>query len=133
MSTQFINPDGMMKSPAFSQAVITQGVGKTIYIGGQNAVDENGKPVGKYDIAKQTEQIMKNIGLALEAAGANYKDIIKLNVYAMDGVDIRKGFEAASKFIGDNPSPPIVTAIFVARLGSPDYLVEVEAVAFVPD
>ena len=128
--TQFINPDGMMKSPAFSQLVVTQGYGKTIYIGGQNAVDENGKTVGKYDIAKQTEQIMKNIGLALEAAGATYKDIIKMNVYAVNGVDLRKGFEAASKFIGNNPNPPIVTALFVAALGSPDYLVEVEVVAF---
>lgn len=120
-----------MKSPAFSQAVTTQGNGKTIYIGGQNAVDENGKTIGKYDIAKQTEQIMKNIGLALEAAGATYKDIIKINVYAVNGVDIRKGFEAASGFIGDNPSPPIVTALFMAALGNPDYLLEIEAIAFV--
>lgn len=56
-----------------------------------------------------------------------------MNVYAVNGVDVRKGFEAASKFIGDNPNPPIVTALFVAALGSPDYLVEIEAVAFVPD
>ena len=131
MSIKFINPEGMMKSPAFSQAIVTEGTGKTIYIGGQNSVDREGKTVGKYDIAKQTEQIMKNIGLALEAAGATYKDIIKMNVYAVNGVDIRKGFEAASRFIGSNPSPPIVTALFVAALGSPDYLLEVEVVAFV--
>ncbi|MEL1244545.1 RidA family protein [Flavobacterium sp. DGU11] len=131
MATQFINPDGMMKSPAFSQVVTTSGNGKTIYIGGQNAVNEKGETIGKGDIAAQTEQIMKNIGVALEACGAGFKDIIKMNIYITQGQDIRKGFEASQKYLGSNANPPIVTALFVSGMGNPDYLLEVEAVAFV--
>jgi enamine deaminase RidA (YjgF/YER057c/UK114 family) len=54
---QYINPDGLSKNPAFSQIVTTQGSGKTIYIGGQDAVNAQGEIVGKGDIAEQTEQV----------------------------------------------------------------------------
>ena len=37
---EHINPDGLIKNPAFSQIIATEGNGKTIYIGGQNAVNE---------------------------------------------------------------------------------------------
>jgi enamine deaminase RidA (YjgF/YER057c/UK114 family) len=131
MGATFINPEGMMKSPAFSQAVITEGKGKTIYIGGQNAVNEKGETVGKGDIAAQTEQVMKNIGIALEACGAGFKDIIKMTIYITQGQDARRAFEASQKFMYKNTNPPIVTALFVAGMGNPDYLLEAEAVAFV--
>jgi len=130
MSIQFINPEGMMKSPAFSQAVTTQGSGKTIYIGGQNAVNEKGEMVGKGDIALQTEQVMKNIGIALEACGAGYKDIIKLNIYILQGEDAMKAFKASQQFTAHNPNPPIITVVFVAGL-NPGYLLEIDGVAFV--
>ncbi len=44
---QHINSEGLFKSPAFSQIVTTQGNGKTIYIGGQNAVNAQSQIVGK--------------------------------------------------------------------------------------
>ncbi|WP_214659246.1 hypothetical protein [Candidatus Formimonas warabiya] len=44
---QHINPDELMKNPAFSQIVLTQGSGKTIYIGGQNAVNARREIIGK--------------------------------------------------------------------------------------
>lgn len=47
----YINPDGLFKNPAFSQAVTTHGAGKTIYIGGQNAVNAKGEIVGKEILA----------------------------------------------------------------------------------
>jgi hypothetical protein len=45
-----INPDKLAKNPAFSQVVVTQGSGKTVYIGGQNSVNQNHEIVGKGDI-----------------------------------------------------------------------------------
>lgn len=130
---KYINPEGLMKSPAFSQAATIGGKGKTIYIGGQNAVDASGKTIGKGDIAAQTEQIMKNIGVILEASGATYKNLVKLNVYIKQGEDVKKAFEASQKFMPQNANPPLVTALFVAGMGNPDYLLEVEAIAFVSD
>src|SRR5688500_7668374 len=73
---QHINPGGHPKNPAFSQAVVTQGRGKTIYIGGQDAVDAEGNKVGKGDIAAQTGQAMKNIQTVLEACDATFNDLV---------------------------------------------------------
>lgn len=78
---QHINPDGLSKNPAFSQVVTTQGNGKTIYIGGQDAVNTQGEVVGKGDIAEQTEQIMKNLQTALLACGASFDNLVKLSIY----------------------------------------------------
>jgi enamine deaminase RidA (YjgF/YER057c/UK114 family) len=130
---KFINPEGVMKNPAFSQAVIIGGKGKTIYIGGQNAVDANGETIGKGDISAQTEQIMKNIGIILESVGAGFKNIVKFNIYITPGQDAMKAFEASQKYMPKSTTPPIVTALFVAGMGNPDYLLEIEATAFISE
>jgi enamine deaminase RidA (YjgF/YER057c/UK114 family) len=54
-SVQHLNPDGLHKNPAYSQAVVVTGTVKTLYVGGQNAVDTSGKIVGKGDIKTQSE------------------------------------------------------------------------------
>lgn len=75
---EHINPEGLAKNLAFSQIVTTQGKGKTIYVGGQDAVNEHGDIVGKGDIAEQTERVMKNLQTALSTFGATYGNIIKI-------------------------------------------------------
>jgi enamine deaminase RidA (YjgF/YER057c/UK114 family) len=130
---EHINPDGLFKSPAFSQVVTTQGNGKTIYIGGQNAVNKDLEIVGKGSLSKQTEQVMLNLTTALEACGATFSDLVKLNINLVQGQDAREGFEASKKFLGTISNPPIVTVLFVSGLGHPDYLVEIDAIAFVPE
>ncbi|MEM7106772.1 MAG: RidA family protein [Bacteroidota bacterium] len=131
--TEYINPKGLLKNPAFSQIVITRGSGKTIYVGGQNAVDKNAELVGKNDIAAQTEQVMKNLATALKSSGANFKDLVKLNIYMVQGQDLKKGFEVSQKFLKEVSKPPIVTVLFVAGLVNPDYLIEIDATAFVSE
>ena len=127
---QYINPDGLMKSPAFSQAVTTEGSGKTIYIGGQNAVNAQGEITGK-DLPSQTEQVMQNLVTALAACGADMSHVVKLGIYIVQGQDARSAYGAAQKYM-TAPQPPAITGVMVAGLARPDFLVEVEAVAFVP-
>jgi enamine deaminase RidA (YjgF/YER057c/UK114 family) len=55
-TVQHLNPDGLHKNPAYSQAVVVTGNVKTVYVGGQNAVDVSGKIVGKGDIKAQTNR-----------------------------------------------------------------------------
>jgi enamine deaminase RidA (YjgF/YER057c/UK114 family) len=117
-----------MKSPAFSQAIITEGSGKTVYIGGQNAVNEKNEIVGKGDLARQTEQAMTNVQTALEACGATFEQVVKMTIYIVQGQDLMAGFKASQKFLN---TAPTISVVFVAGLGNPDYLVEIEAVAFV--
>jgi len=132
-AVQYINPSGLSKNPAFSQVVTTQGKGKTIYIGGQDAVNAQGHIVGKGDIAEQTEQVMKNLQTALSACGATFDNIIKLSIYIVQGEDIYRGFQASQKYLGNLKNPPAITGFFVAGLAHPEYLVEVEAIAFISE
>ncbi len=130
---EHINPDGLLKSPAFSQIVTTHGSGKTIYIGGQNAVNGKREIVGENDIALQTNQVMKNLKTALEACGATFENLVKLNIHMLQGQDATKGFEVSQQFLGQSTTQPVVTVLFVAGLANPNFLVEIDAIAFVPE
>jgi enamine deaminase RidA (YjgF/YER057c/UK114 family) len=130
---QYLSPEGLFKSLAFSQVVVTEGKGKTIYVGGQNSVDETAQLVGKGDLTEQTRQVMKNIITALKAAGAEMQHVVKLSINVLAGQDIQQGFEASQEFMKDVSHPPAITVLIVAGLGHPDHLLEMDAVAFVPD
>jgi enamine deaminase RidA (YjgF/YER057c/UK114 family) len=130
---QYINPDGLFRNPAFSQIVITQGSGKTIYIGGQNAVNAQREIIGKGDISEQTEQVMKNIQIALSACGATFDNLVKLTIHIVQGQDLSSGFQASQKYLGCMKHPAAITGFFVPELAHPDFLIEVDAVAFIPE
>ncbi len=93
-----MNPDRLMKNPAFSQVVITQCNGKTIYIGGQDAVNSRGVIIGKGDIAKQTEQVMQNLQTALAASGATFQNLVKLTIYMVQGQNLYVGLRFLKNF-----------------------------------
>ncbi|MCU7918581.1 MAG: RidA family protein [Candidatus Thiodiazotropha sp. (ex Epidulcina cf. delphinae)] len=133
MSIEYLSPDGLHKNPAFSQVVVTQGKVLTVYVGGQNAVNSSGEIVGKGDIGLQAEQIFKNLEIALSAAGARLENIIKWNVYVVQGQPPQPAFEVFRRVWGNRPNPPLVTVLFVAGLANPDFLLEIEAIAVVPD
>lgn len=125
-----INPDGLSKNPAFSQIVVTEGNGKTIYIGGQNSINAKSEIVGKGDIAVQSEQTMKNLETALSACNAVFNDLVKMTIYIVQGQDLKKAFEASQKYFKDVKNPPAVSGLFVSGLANPDYLIEIDAIAF---
>lgn len=128
----YINPDDLHKNPAFTNVVAVTGQVKTIYIGGQDAVDASGTIVGKGDIKKQTEQVLANLQAALKAGGAELENVVKWNLYIVQGQPLQPGFEAFQKFWGRRPDPPVITAMFVSGLANPDFLVEMDAIAVVP-
>lgn len=127
---EFLNPDELLKNPAFSQIAITKGNGSTIYIGGQNAISKDLEIIGKGDITLQTEQALKNIETALNSCGATLDDLFKLTIYITQGQDIRKGFAGSQNFLNKLKNPPVISVIVVTGLANPDYLVEIEAVAY---
>lgn len=127
-----INPDGLLKSPAYSQVVSTHGSGATIYIGGQNGINSNGEVVGKGEIQTQTVQAMYNIKTALKACGATFDNVVKLTIYIVEGQDANAAFQSSQNVIRFK-NPPSITGLFVAGLTNPDYLIEIDAVAFLPE
>ena len=130
---QHINPDGLIKNPAFTNVVTVTGHVKTVYIGGQDAVDASGTIVGKGDIKLQTEQVLNNLQAALKAGGAGLENVIKWNVYIVQGQPLQPAFEVFQRLWGDRPNPPAITGMFVSGLANPDFLVEMDAIAVVPE
>jgi len=128
---EFLNPDGLSRNPAFSNVAVVSGRVRTIYIGGQDAVDAEGNIVGIGDIAAQTEQVLRNLRTALAAANAGPEHVVKWSVFIVDGQDFRSGYAAFQRVWGDRPNPPVITAAVVKGLAHPDFLVEMDAIAVV--
>ena len=131
-SVRFINPDSLNKSLAFTNVVVVEGNVKTVHIGGQDAINASGEIVGKGDIVVQTEQVLANVRAALEAGGARPEHIIKWNIYVVEGQSLQAGFGAFQNAWSQTPNPPAITGVFVSGLAHPDFLVEMDAVAVVP-
>ena len=131
MEKQFINPAGLVKPGVYTPAISVLG-GKTIYVSGQVSQDAAGQLVGKGDLLAQTEQVYKNLGLALAGAGATFADVVKLNVYVV-GFQSQQRAQLQSvreKYVSKE-NPPASTLIGVQALARADFLVEIEAVAVV--
>ncbi len=130
---QHLNPAHLSKNPAFTQVISVSGNFKTVYVGGQNSVDATGAIVGKGDLRAQVEQVLSNLQVALAAAGAELHHVVKWNLYVLQGQDLRTGFEVFQRVWGGRPNPPAITGVFVAGLARPDLLLEMDAIAVVPE
>jgi enamine deaminase RidA (YjgF/YER057c/UK114 family) len=131
-SVRYINPDSLNKNPAFTNVVVVEGNVKTVHIGGQDAVNASGEIVGKSDIVAQTEQVLANVRAALAAGGAGPEHIIKWNIYVVEGQSLQAGYAAFQNAWPEVPNPPAITGVFVSGLAHPDFLVEMDVVAVVP-
>lgn len=131
MKIERINPKAISAPRGYSHIVMVTG-GRTIYIAGQVSANADGDIVGKGDLKAQTHQVFENLKLALIAAGARPKDVVKKNIYVV-GLkpedlpvirEIRNAFFAGFE-------PPASTLVGVTALAHPDYLIEIEAVAVI--
>ena len=128
----YLNPDTMHRNPVFTQVVTVEGAGRQVHIGGQNAVDSRGNIVGAGDLVAQVEQSLRNLRAALAAAGATPAQVIRWRVYLVQGQDLRAGFAAFQRLWPAGGPPPALSVLLVAGLAHPDFLLEIEAEAFVP-
>jgi len=130
-AVHFIKSEALPPSPGYSQAVeISRG--RIIYIAGQVSLDRAGKLVGERDMRAQAEQAFQNLKAALEASGAKFENVVKLNYYFTDISQIPVVREVRDRFI-NTLNPPASTAVEVKRLVRPEWLIEIEAVAIVPE
>lgn len=133
MTINYINPDNMVKPRGYSHAISVKGNHETLYIGGQNAIDENGVLVGKGNLNEQTEQVLTNIDNILEKSDAELHNVVKFNIYLVQGQNPQDGFQVFQRKWGENENFPTLTVLFVAGLGNPDWLVEIDAIAIIPE
>lgn len=113
----------------YSHAAIVPPGERLIFVSGQVAIDETGALVGKGDVAKQAEQIFKNIHRILTDCGARIDDIVKLTWYFRDMDDRAKIAAPRERFLGSHR--PASTAVAISRLVNEDWLLEVDCVAAV--
>ena len=111
----------------YSHIVEVRG-GRTLYIAGQLALDQNGKLVGAGDFRAQVKQVFENLKTRLEEVGASFKDVIKLNYYLTDASDLQALRETRDSYI-NTESPPASTLVVVKQLVREEFLIEVEAIA----
>ena len=85
-----LQPAGLVQSPAFSHVAVVPAGATTIYVGGQNGVDDTGKVVSD-DVAEQSVRTIDNVSTALEAAGATLADVVQWTVFIAEGADLARG------------------------------------------
>jgi enamine deaminase RidA (YjgF/YER057c/UK114 family) len=123
--------EGLFRNPAYSHVVVASGT-RLVYTAGQVSIDEHGTLVGAGDLAAQTAQVMRNVGLALAAGGATYADVVKITTYVVNYKPEHRAIigKARAAFFA-NGTPPASTLVGVATLAQPEWLIEIEAVAVV--
>ena len=109
--------------------------GKLVYVAGQVGVGSDGNLVGKSDAAAQTRQALKNIGIVLAGAGADFSNVVEFTTYVVVRSSVQGYLDGCGEFhphmYPDGDFPPN-TLLVVAGLVSEDYLVEIKAVAALP-
>ncbi|WP_330180766.1 RidA family protein [Nocardia sp. NBC_01503] len=123
-----LDPEELFYNPAFTQGVIAP-AGKTLYVGGQLGSDSTGKLLD--GVAAQTKQAMRNVLAVLAAAGTGPEHVVKLNIYLGADVDSAAGYAASREVWGDHRTA--ITVVSVASQGRPGALVQIDAVALIPD
>ena len=119
-------PD-VASNPGYSHLVA---VGRLLITAGQVALDADGNIVGKGDAAAQTVQAFENLRRVLAAGGATFDDVLKLTIYVTSR-DCRKVVADVRQSLFTEPRPAS-TYLIVAGLAVPDLMVEVEAIAQIP-
>lgn len=130
MKPEIIQPQSVHSTEGIGYSHVAK-VGETIYLAGQVALDKEGNLVGKGDIKAQTNQVYANLQAILEELGGGLDCLVKLTTYLTDRSQL-EGFRRARNRLFDESFPPN-TLVFVAGLANPDFLVEIEAIAVLPE
>jgi reactive intermediate/imine deaminase len=127
-SIERINPEGLTKPATYSQVVR---VGNLLFIAGQVAFDSEGKLVGENDMKAQVRQVLENLKTALASQKADFSHVVKINIFTMDVEAFLGAAEVRAEYFKGNP--PASTLVQISRLARPGLLVEIEAIAALPE
>ncbi len=128
---RFVNPSTLATPPGYTHVVeIIRG--RTVFIAGQVALDREGQVVGLQDYWAQTQQVFENLKAALVAVEMDFTNVIKLNIYILDISQLPILREVRDRYV-NTINPPASTLIEVRRLARAEFLLEIEAVAHMPE
>jgi 2-iminobutanoate/2-iminopropanoate deaminase len=128
MAIREVRPQGVFKNDAAPFSLATRSeAGPLLHISGQVAQDETGCNVAIGDVRGQAVRVVQNIQAIVEAEGGKLADVCRLVVYLTDRAHLAPVMEVRRDFF--RPPYPAATAVVVAGLADPDWLVEMEATA----
>ena len=114
----------------FSQAIAIEAKGKLVFISGMTSRRADGTIAGVGDIEAQTRQVCENLKSAVEAAGGTMDDICRVDVYVRNMEHFENIHKVRREYF--KAPPPASTMVEVAKMTSPDYLIEISAIAVIP-
>ena len=128
MPKQQVSTDRIGKPTGhFSQATVAEARGRRVFISGMTARKADGAIAGVGDIEAQTRQVCENIKSAVETAGGTMDDICRVDVYVRNIEHFDKIHKVRREYF--KAPPPASTMVEVTKMVSPDYLIEINAIA----
>ena len=113
------------------QAVVTHG-GKTVWMRGQCPQNlDDAQNIDSHDPAEQTHKVMQNIRQLIEEAGGEMQHLVKVVVYITDVRHREAVYRTMGEYI--QGVHPVSTGLVVQALARPEWLVEIDATAVIPD
>jgi len=125
---QRINPDGLLKTPNYTQIVRA---GKLLFIAGQVGSTPDGKLVGP-GMKEQVDRVLTNLEIAIKSQGGDLGNVAKTTVYVTNMDEFRSPDVFALRLKRFNNNLPTGTLVQVQRLAEPGYKVEIDAIAVLP-
>ena len=129
MSRQLVNPSELHPAPGFSHVAIAEGT-KVVHLAGQVALDQQFGIVGGNDLGEPTKAAMRNVELALKAAGARWDDVARRTIYTLHPTDY-EAITAAIDEVTGGADHPAQTIVGITGLAVEGLLIEIECTAIV--
>lgn len=115
----------------FSQATTIEAAGKLVFISGMTARTADGSIAGIGDVEVQTRQVCENLKAAAEASGGSLDDIVRVDVYVRNIEHFPIIHKVRAEYF--KAPVPASTMVEVSKMVSPEYLIEISAIAVLPN
>ena len=130
MSKEIVAVDNMAAPRGVWSVATVARPGRLVFVSGLLSKDAAGEVVGVGDIGAQTEQVLKNLARALEAAGGTLNDVVRVDVYIRDMSHFAQIHAVRRRYFPKDP--PASTMVEVSRLTDERCLIEITAIAVLP-
>lgn len=127
MPFKAVSSDSVFRSPApYSLATLTEGA-RILHVSGQIAQDATGKTIGPNDIVAQTEKVIDNIAALVAAEGGSLADVCKVVIFLTSRDHLPAVMDVRRRRFKE--PFPATSAVIVAGLANPEWMIEIEATA----
>jgi len=127
MRKPIVSERAVMPAAPYSQAILAKG--RTLYVSGQGSFDPEANQFRAGALREQAERTFRNVQLILEAAGATWQDVVKVNIYLANVLDFAEMNEVYRELLSEPyPARTTVQAGLIGQM-----LIEVDCVAVLPE